>query len=326
VRRTVAWLSAALYLGSGAAWAAKLTKAEYTRLVGRAADGLKQAAAAQEHRQRLAAAAIELLPEEADVAVASGAPPLKADNRELRATLSRMAKRGPEGMSEAAELLGNLQHGLAVDEVSRPGSAQPVLAEVLARREFRPGLAYRLRAWLYRQALQLLDWLVRHFPSLDLDRAGKVARFLGWTIVAVVAGIVLYLIVRVTGLFTWGSRRQEEAAPAPPEVVRTRTQAEWLAAVEAAVARGDYRSALRALHMAALVRLDELGVVPFDRAATDGHFVHQLRRRGHEAAATALVGLNRLFALAWYGGRPTGATEYGAAQAQWRELEARTAP
>ena len=74
-----------------------------------------------------------------------------------------------------------------------------------------------------------------------------------------------------------------------------------------------------------VARLDELGVLPFNRGATDGQFVHQLRRKGRQAEAKALVGLNRLFAVAWYGGRPTGPTEYEAAQAQWRELEALTA-
>ena len=77
--------------------------------------------------------------------------------------------------------------------------------------------------------------------------------------------------------------------------------------------------------MAALLRLDELGIVTFDRASTDGHFVHQLRRKRRDAEADALAGLNRVFAWAWYGGRATGPTEYEAAHAQWRELEALTA-
>ncbi|MBN1458778.1 MAG: DUF4129 domain-containing protein [Armatimonadetes bacterium] len=327
MKKTSAWLltlGTVLCLASSAVWGAELTKEEYARLVARASDELKQAAASDDHRRSQAVAAIELLPEQVDVVVVAGSSSFQTDNAALKAALLKMVRRGPEGMEAAARVLTNLQQLLAVDSEARPEEARAVLASVLAQREFRPGLAQRLRAYLYRLGLELLEWLIARFPGLDPGLVGALASIVGWVIVAVVAALVLYLLARVLGLSAPTWRRAEVATTPEPERERAKTHADWLAEAEVALRAGDYQAALRALHMAALVRLDELGVVSYQQAATDGQLVRQLRRTGRTAEAEALLGLNRLFALAWYGERRMGPTEYEAAHAHWRELEALT--
>lgn len=326
MRSRAAWLWWALLLSCSVASGERLTRGEYALLVGRAADGLEAATAAEQGQQERAAEAIAMLPEEAEIVVAPGGSPFRADNRDLRGRLHGMAASGPEGVEEAAEVLANLRQGLTVLDVEPPAAAQAVLAEVLAQKEFRPGIAARLRAWLYQQAFRLLERLISTFPDLDLELAGRVARGVGWAIVAAVAAVVLYLIVRLTGALVGQRGRPGMTAPTAREAAPTRTSAEWLSEAENAFAAREYQCALRALHMAALVRLDELGIARFDRAATDGQLIRRLRGSGREAAVEALVGLNRLFVPAWYGGRSVGPTEYEAAQSHWRTLETLTEP
>jgi hypothetical protein len=305
----------------------ELTRDEYLQLIGCAADRLAQAAAASENQQARAAAAIRLLPDRAEVVVHPDKPAVSVDNRHLLAALREMAERGEDGRREAAAVLDNLQHCLAMAPIAAPEEADAVLAQVLARKEFRPSLAHRIRAWLYYQLLRLLDLVIRVFPRLNLDFAGRVARIVGWAIVAVVAATILYLVVRLTVLLIPARRRPDETTlmRSEPTSGGLRTQAEWLAAAEAALAVGDHRSALRGLYMAALLRLDELGMLTFDRAATDSRVIGRLKGKGNEQEAEALLQLNRLFAFAWYGGRPAGPPEYQAAHAHWREFEVLTA-
>ncbi len=105
-----------------------------------------------------------------------------------------------------------------------------------------------------------------------------------------------------------------------------RSHADWLAEAEANLKAGDCRAALRALHMAALLKLDEAGILTYQSSATDGRFLRLLRSKGLNDLAAALSSLNHLFVLVWYGNRPAGPQEYAAAQARWRELEALTTP
>ena len=242
------------------------------------------------------------------------------DNREFVKLLRRQAARGPEGRRAAAGALRNLQAGSSERPALGTGDPRAVLTNVLSRREFKESwlgkLRQRLYAWLWRVFLALLGL----FPDVNMPR--NLLAWIIWTLVGIATLIVLTLVVRL--VMRYEPRRAKKPALEAEEIV-IRSHDEWLAEAEARSSEGDYRGALRAVHMAALLKLDEAGVIRFDHSATDNRFVRLLRSRGLEEMAAALGALNSLFSVVWYGCAPAGPQEYIAARARWADLEALTA-
>jgi len=79
---------------------------------------------------------------------------------------------------------------------------------------------------------------------------------------------------------------------------------------------------VRALHMAALLRLDRLGMIEYHESVTDGRFLSVLRHRGRSDLIDGLWPLVALFERTWYGGREAEATDYRRGRECWTRVEA----
>ncbi len=198
-----------------------------------------------------------------------------------------------------------------------------MLDDVLSRREFQVTWLERLRtrvyAWLARVLAGVLAALLRLLPDVGLPQG--LARAVGWALVAVLGAAVIALLVRLV-LKVVTTRPAKERAISCPEPVRVRAYADWLAEADASSKRGDYRAAVRAEHMAALLKLDDTGVLPYRDSATDRAFVRLLYELGRTEVAAALGALNQLFATVWYGDAAAGPDEYRTARARRERLEA----
>jgi hypothetical protein len=296
-----------------------MTRTEYARLVGRAAAALEEAAKAGQSGVPTAQRALEQAPARVDVQTTPGGTAVHVDNRVLLRQLGKDATSGAKGMRSAAQTLRSLESTLAAIPPVAPGNARQVLRGVLARGEFHESRLERLQRLFYAWLAGAGLWILSHLP--DWGVSGDVLAIVAWALLAI-AGLVI--IIAAMRLLAAPRRRVKRARePAPSAAVRRAH--EWLAEAARAAEAGDYRTAVRAVHMAALTRLDEAGVVSFDSAVTDSRIVRALRERGkHEAAAT-LAALNRLFALVWYGNAEAREAEYLDADARWGELEALTA-
>ena len=318
--RKAALVVGALALLCSEAFASQLTPAQYGEVIGRAAARLEEAAKLGDQGGRLARGALKELPERVQIAPAEGGPAAQIDNRELVKGLGRLAKQGKGGLTRAARRLRSLEHSVTATASPAPADADQVLTSVLSRREFRVSWWARFRQWVGCLWIRALGFILDRFFRL-VDQLPPGLRLLATiALLAVIGALGVWLVVRL--VLRGGLRRaREEAAPAA-EPGRRRTYAEWLAAAEASLQQDDYRAALRALHMAALMKLDEAALVSYQDAVTDGRFVRALRDKGLHGLAEALAGLNRLFAASWYGRAPAGPEQYAAARAQWKELEA----
>lgn len=314
-----------LLLSPVLAGAAVLTPSEYAERLGRAAQGMERAARASENASRLADEALAVVPEREKVRVPPAASTLSADNRDLLARLRRDVTRGPAGMEEAARTLRSLQAGVAGTAPAPPEGAK-ALAAVLARREFRPSLFQRLREWYGDLKGRLLRYVFEHFPSLPADMHVPVNlwRVVGYGALLAAGLVVMVLVARLT--LRAAAARPEEALVPGPEEEWGRPHAEWLAEAERLLRAHHYGPAVRAVYLAALMRLDETGRLSYDRARADGRSVGALRAKGEQELARELLGLCRIFSRTWYGLAPTGAEEYDAARQTWHRLEAMTRP
>lgn len=314
-------LAAALVVCGGTAVGQPLTAREYGRVIGHAAQALDRAAKAGEEAKRQAQAAVSEVPERAVVRPQSGGAPVEVDNRKLLKALRARIAGGKRGIGAAAQVLRNLQQNLETTAKAPPAAptdARQALARVLSRREFRPSRLAALQEALYRKLARIISYIFEHLPGVSLP--ADVRRPLLIAAFTVVAAAALFLVVRlVLRLAPRGGKAEVEAAARPPEI---KPHAAWLEEVESALRAGDHRAALRALHMAALMRLDESGQIRYVDSRTDGGFLRALRESGRHDLADALAALSVIFAIVWYGMAPAGPAEYRAAREHWDELEA----
>lgn len=311
-------LAVLLVCWSSAALAAPMTSAEYARIVDRAADAFEQATEVGQSGMAGAQLALKQIPTRIDVRLTPGGAVIHVDNRKLLRQLWKDLSGGAKGVRAAARTLRNLESGIVAAPPSPLANAGQALREVLARREFRESWLERMKRLFYDWLLRLLASITSRFPKVALP--AKILAIIAWAVLSI-AGLVI--IVAGLRLLT-RPRRRARGAPAPRAIVRL-THADWLEQAAKAAESGDYRTAVRAVHMAALARLDEAGMVSFDSAATDSRFVRMLRERGQHEVAVTLEALNRLFALIWYGSAHAREPDYLAAQARWGELKGMTA-
>jgi hypothetical protein len=308
---------ASLLLCSVSAAAANpLTPAQYERIVAQAAKQLDHAANRGSSGKADAIRALRQLPARADVRAESGVPLLRVDNRALLRRLGSEVRSGPGGIQAAARTLRSLEDGLRSQGPPPPAVAQRVLREVLSRREFRETWWERLQRRVAAWVMNLIASLLSHLPKVG--GAGVWLMVVLWLALAAAGVIVLAAAISLLRRPRRRVRRDRRAEPVAP--VRL-SHLDWLAEAARAAEAGDHRAAVRAVHMAALAKLDEVGVVSFDRAATDARYVGLLLEKGRGELAAVLARLNRLFAVVWYGSAPARGAEYAAAQEGWRELE-----
>jgi hypothetical protein len=329
-------LATALILCIGIAAADAMTPGEYARAVAGAAQGLEQAAKAGKQSKPLATAALDRLPRRVVVRQGPTGPAVEVDNRELIRDLREQVVGGRSGIKGAARVLRNLERSIGPRAQPAAADARTVLAGVLRGKDFKPSRIESIMARItsirdrvvsaigrfidrvLRGIRRVLRPLSKYAPDVALPR--DLWHSVAVVLVAVILAIIIYLIVRlVLRIIPRGPAPQRVQAPEP---VPIRPHADWLADAESALRAGDYRSALRALHMAALMRLDEGGFIRYMDSRTDGRFTRALRDSGRHDLAETLAAISTPFAAVWYGAAPARPGDYVAAQEHWKRLEA----
>jgi hypothetical protein len=220
------------------------------------------------------------------------------DNGWLRAALE-----APDpDMPAIAARLGALIDALAAPPSTSPDDAQERLRRILAGPPFaqpqptQPSWLGDLLDWLFRLLARLLEPAVR-------AGAGS-SSLIGWLAFGVgllaLAAILAYIIVKVRRGTTRDARARTDDDPeANLTAAAAREQAATLAS------GGDYRAAVRFMYLAALLRLDERGLLRYDRALTNREYLDRL---GDNAALRAqLAPVVETFDRVWYGYAPLDA-------------------
>ncbi len=211
--------------------------------------------------------------------------------------------------------LDRAESGPAIDWGSDPRER---LLGILVRPEFRPTPEPDPLAALYLRVWKTLgewfgsifgplwDWLAEQWNRLWEAGGKEVAPVAGS-----VAGLALLL-----GVVVWVVRSLRRAVG--PEVARLkgareaaglsseRMRDEALRLLQA----GEFRGAMRALYLAALLRWDELGKLRFDRSLTNREVLARARGSGDAVLVQGLSPLVERFDRFWYGGAPCSAEDY----------------
>lgn len=170
--------------------------------------------------------------------------------------------------------------------------------------------------WFFDQIRRLFE-----NPSAISESRGKAPprttlRWVMYGLIALIAAI-LFVIMRQVFVRRSGSAKAVAAALAKPVnlaqdhiLASELPEDEWLAMAREALARGDYRLALRAVYLANLAWLGRVGLVTVSRFKSNREYERELRIRGRSDDLTALFARNRaVFESAWYGIAETGPVE-----------------
>ncbi len=187
-----------------------------------------------------------------------------------------------------------------------------------------------------RWAEWVLDLYKKLFPSTEGGAEGGGGRWsvdpqvLRWTMIAaaVLAGGCLLIILRLRRHAPRVSEAVAEPAATPVDLADENLSAaqlvedEWLRMADQYAATGDYRLAMRALHLAGLRYLGEKGVVTLQPAKTGLEYGREVARRLRDTPAAVEnygVGL-RQYEGVWYGFGAAAAESYQALQESWQEV------
>ncbi len=134
--------------------------------------------------------------------------------------------------------------------------------------------------------------------------------FLRWVILVAGAVVLVVLAVLLGPLLGRYFRRNRRGRPPALADAEVATSDEAIERARDASAVQDYRQALRLLYLAALLKLDEIGALRYDRALTNREYVREVALKS--ALAALLRPVVETFDDAWYGYRPVTPEGYGA--------------
>ena len=167
-------------------------------------------------------------------------------------------------------------------------------------------------------------WLVEHVLEPFFRFSGSRGGQGFWLIVAALVMLAVALRLTQTGLSGLFGRRQTAAGDgADPLLGVTDIAAVDLPALlDAAVARGAWREAVRLRYLVALQRLDAAGLVEWSPDTTNRAFVRQATARGGADVGRAFSDVTRAFDTVWYGGLSVDAARWARVAARYDRLDA----
>lgn len=174
-----------------------------------------------------------------------------------------------------------------------PGQVSRTVHGVLARPEYRhpgPSLFERIQR-------DVLDWVARVLS--DIVGAGVGA----WIALALIVGLVALIVWRLAGGVT-----RDPGHGVAVSTGRLRPAADWRAEAEAHEAAGEWREAVRCRYRSLVADLAGRGFVHEVPGRTAGEYRNELGD-AVPAASPPFAGATELFEGAWYGKRPTAATD-----------------
>ena len=191
------------------------------------------------------------------------------------------------------------------------------LRAILSRREFAPArqsLSERIMAWILRGIQRILQWIFGGIGGLE--GSGQ------WlAVVLAIAVVVLFLWFLAGVLARLGGGRfaarpgsEEKASPGPDTPKAALDEAAKLASA------GDFRPALRLVYIAALLELDERGLIRFDRTGTNWEYLSAIA--DHPELQRVLRPVTASFDRKWYGHEQASQSDYRAFLDAYRAVEA----
>ena len=164
-------------------------------------------------------------------------------------------------------------------------------------------------------------WWDHLFGSAGLQAGSSIIIYV---LLALILTGLIWVVVR---MFRDWSPRETAARSNPLLAAEDEAQAEiernpsiWMKQAEEWASQADYRRAFRAVFFAMLLELDSAGALSYDRARTNGDYLHQLQQARNQPLYDLLAALASAFDARWYGEQATSAQDYQEIRAAHQHL------
>jgi len=196
------------------------------------------------------------------------------------------------------------------------------LSSILAQPDFQwpaatPSWLDQLRDRLWAAVVRLLAGLLRLVPAGAGFSLGQV---LAVVAVLAVVGVLAFALLGLLRGFAAEARVAEEAGAGEGTLTAEAASRRAQALAEG----GDNRAAVRYLYLAALLHLEEAGLLRYDRSLTNREYLRVLASRPE--LADRLRGVVEVFDRVWYGFETLDAAAYGDYSARVAELRQQGRP
>jgi len=230
-----------------------------------------------------------------------------------KATLAQLEFRLKLMLQEAQEL-AHLSSGTDLAQ------AQGKLNSILSRGEFQE--ASGPSAWDVIRA-RINRWILEHIIRLLslLHISQKTGNAIAWAVLFLAVVLLFYVVYR------WLSNSSKSAQFRAEVEPRASDARYWQNEALAAADRGDFREAIHCAYWASIAHLEDIRILPQDRARTPRESLRLLDQ--HPKEQGVLQSITRNFELIWYGYRPVSAADWVGTKEQLERvgcLQSSTAP
>jgi Domain of unknown function (DUF4129) len=228
---------------------------------------------------------------------------LRDIERHLNKSLAAQLRARLEAMRRQAEALAVPSPG------TNTAQTKEKLEKIFERGEFReatgPSVWDLMRARINRW---ILEHLIKLFRMLHMSQ--KTGNAIGWGVLFLAVVGLFYVTYRWLTRMTRAADFRAEAQPMASDARR------WVQEALAAADRSDFREAVHCAYWASVSQLEDLRILPRDRARTPRESLCLLEQ--HPQEQKILDAITRSFELIWYGYRPVSAAEWAGMK---KELE-----
>ena len=194
-----------------------------------------------------------------------------------------------------SQLAGQLES--ASTQPISPASARPQLDRILSRREFAPVRPPTLWERLVQRIIDWIGGIIRGILAYAKQHPTS-GTILFWLAAAVAIGFLGFWLLRL-----WSGKRRTSISQFEP-VTLGWTWQQWVLSAREARDRGDIRRAIHCAYWAAVVRLQDLQLLPRDSTRTPREYLGLLP--DHENSHAPLAALTSALERFWYAARPAG--------------------
>ena len=193
------------------------------------------------------------------------------------------------------------------EELSRPfprvntAEADEKVRKILNRGEFQD--ASGPSAWDLMRA-RIARWIVLHIIKLlrFLHISQRTGNGIAWGVLFLAVVLLFYVVYRWLTKAATAADFRAEVVPAASDARH------WVQEALAAADRGDFREAVHCAYWASVAHLEDVRILPRDRARTPRESLRLLDQ--HPKEQGLLEAITRSFELIWYGYRPVSAAEW----------------
>lgn len=189
--------------------------------------------------------------------------------------------------------------------MASPEARKERIADILSRSEFRAAktgaiekFIESIRDWIEKQ----IERIVRLFDSdFSFGDTKTLSTIIALVSIVFLVFLLIYIVLKIR-------RKRRFTSNATEAVEDLGGSQEMLDGAARMAAAGDYRTAIRLVYMATLYRLDESGLIRFDRTRTNWEYLTSLRK--HSDLYQTMRPITMSFDRKWYGHESSNRDDY----------------